>query len=241
LYTGDFANAEVQATYVINKTPQYKLLTDLNAVFLKTSDEAIWQLLPKGGAQDYTNEGFIFILLAPPITGFVLRTDLHDLFEEDDLRKINWVGRITSSSGLTKWYFANKYKERAQNQTGSEYSMVLRLAEQYLIRAEARAQQNKLVGLNSAETDVNIIRSRSGLPNTTAFSKQELLKAIEQERRLELFTEWGHRFFDLKRTERLNAVLDPIKLNWDNTDVLLPIPQSELLLNPNLKPQNPGY
>jgi starch-binding outer membrane protein, SusD/RagB family len=240
LYSEDFTNAEAQATEMINKTLQYKLATDLNNVFLKTSEEAIWQLLPKGGAQNYTNEASLFILLAPP-TRWALSNAVYEAFEPDDLRKIDWIGSITSSSGLTTWYYPFKYKENALNASGAEYSMVLRLAEQYLIRAEARAQLDKLIGENSASSDLNAIRTRAGLPNTTASSKEELLLAIEQERRVELFTEWGHRFFDLKRAGRLNTELSPIKVNWDDTDALLPLPQNELLLNSNLKPQNPGY
>jgi hypothetical protein len=58
---------------------------------------------------------------------------------------------------------------------------------------------------------------------------------------MELFTEQGHRWFDLKRTGKATEVLSPIKPGWQNTQVLLPLPQTELLLNNNLQPQNPGY
>jgi len=71
--------------------------------------------------------------------------------------------------------------------------------------------------------------------------KNSLLAALEHERRIELFSEQGHRFFDLKRTGRATEVLGPLKSNWEQTDVILPIPESELLLNPNLGPQNDGY
>ena len=71
--------------------------------------------------------------------------------------------------------------------------------------------------------------------------QQNLLLAIELERRLELFTEWGHRWFDLKRTGRAGTVLSVIKEDWESTDLLLPIPQNEMELNQNLVPQNPGY
>jgi len=67
--------------------------------------------------------------------------------------------------------------------------------------------------------------------------------AIEEERLRELFTEWGHRWFDLKRTGRANDVLGLIKgINWQETDQLFPIPASEILNNPALADhQNPGY
>jgi hypothetical protein len=68
-----------------------------------------------------------------------------------------------------------------------------------------------------------------------------MLLAIEQERKVELFGEWGHRWFDLKRTGRADAVIGGQKpTTWQSTDVLYPIPQTQRLANPNLT-QNPGY
>ena len=120
--------------------------------------------------------------------------------------------------------------------------MVFRLGEQYLIRAEARAQQNNLAG---AISDIDMIRSRAGLPliNDTepGINKDNLLLAIEHERQIELFSEWGHRWLDLKRTGRAGAVLGPIKADWSSDDELYPIPQSERDKNPFLGEQNPGY
>jgi hypothetical protein len=116
--------------------------------------------------------------------------------------------------------------------------MVLRLAEQYLIRAEARAQQNNLAG---AKDDVDAVRLRAGLPVLPDnLNRDEMLLAIEQERRIELFSEWGHRWFDLKRTGRALAVLSPLKAGITATDLLYPIPLDALKTNPNLV-QNPGY
>jgi hypothetical protein len=107
-----------------------------------------------------------------------------------------------------------------------------------LIRAEARTH---LEDINGARQDIDIIRNRAGLGNTDAATVNGLLEAVLHERQVELFLELGHRFFDLKRMGSADAVLSPIKLGWDATDVLLPIPESEILLNPNLLPQNPGY
>jgi starch-binding outer membrane protein, SusD/RagB family len=239
LYAGDFTNAEEQSTEIISKATQYNLQTNLNEVFLRTSEEAIWQLMPQGDL--FTSDGLKFILVAAPPIYVTLRDELYNAFEVGDLRKTHWTNSLTSDSGFSTWYYAFKYKQNLLNATGAEYSMVLRLSEQYLIRAEARTQQGKIAGANSAVSDINVIRSRAGLPNTAAATKEELLAAIEQERRVELFTEWGHRFFDLKRTGRLDAVLSPVKPNWKTTNALLPIPQTEILLNANLKPQNPGY
>jgi hypothetical protein len=68
-----------------------------------------------------------------------------------------------------------------------------------------------------------------------------MLEALQTERRLELFAEWGHRWLDLKRTAKANLILSPIKgSNWQTTDQLYPIPEYDLLKNPKLS-QNPGY
>ncbi|MBC7851372.1 MAG: RagB/SusD family nutrient uptake outer membrane protein, partial [Chitinophagaceae bacterium] len=110
-------------------------------------------------------------------------------------------------------------------------------AEQYLIRAEARAKLNDLTG---AISDLNTIRNRAGLANTIAVSQQNILNAIAEERRTELFGEWGHRWFDLKRTGKINEVMNALKANWKATDALWPIPIDQLKANPALV-QNPGY
>ena len=126
--------------------------------------------------------------------------------------------------------------------------MVLRLAEQYLIRAEAEANLGDMV---DATKDLNAVRARAGLgpsPTLTASSSlQQADSAILHERQVELFTEWGHRWFDLIRTGTVNTVLgSPGNVCqakggvWSSTSELFPIPESQILDDPNLG-QNPGY
>ncbi len=122
----------------------------------------------------------------------------------------------------------------------SEYSIVLRLGEQYLIRAEARIRQNKLTGADSGESDINIIRFRAGLNPVIVTSQSDLLLAVEKERNHELFTEWGHRWFDLKRYKHADDILSNIKEDWNITDTLYPIPASQIINDPNIQ-QNQGY
>jgi len=108
----------------------------------------------------------------------------------------------------------------------------------HLIRAEAYAH----LGMPSAAlANLNQIRQRAGLDNVEGADSAEILSAIVDERRHELFTEYGLRWFDLKRLGIAKSVLSPIKPNWKDTDVLFPIPESELSTNPNLLPQNNGY
>lgn len=236
LYLNDWEKAAMMATELINNTSTYSLLTELNDVFLANSEETIWQLQPVVPGTN-SSQGPIFILLnAPggPGRRVAMTPQLASAYEANDERKNKWTGTFTNANG--SWSYIHKYKIRF-NTVVTEYSMVLRLAEQYLIRAEARAQLDDLIG---SKSDIDAIRMRAGLSATTAIDKANLLSAIEQERRIELSGEAGHRWLDLQRTNRADAVLGPLKPGWQPTDKLFPIPQSEILLNPNLT-QNPGY
>lgn len=235
LYNGAWAEAADNASAVLNNTESYIWQNDLSKIFLKESTTAIWQLMPRTATRN-TDEGATFIFSFGPPPQTALSEGLINAFENGDLRKTNWIKGVTD--GTTTWYHAYKYKKSRTSNPAQEYPIVLRLAEQYLIRAEARAQQGELIG---AKEDLNKIRNTAGLGDTEAVTKAEILDAILQERRVEFFTEYGHRFFDLKRTGKLDEFLSGTKPDWNNTDRLLPIPQSEINLNPNIAPQNPGY
>jgi starch-binding outer membrane protein, SusD/RagB family len=235
LYNGDWIDAEIEASAIIN-SGVYTLEPDLNNVFLKSSKEAILQLIPVNPIFN-TYEGYAILQpnnTLPPT--YLLTSSLLNAFETGDQREVAWVGS-RSFQGQTA-YFPYKYKVYGNNAPLTEYYMVLRLAEQYLIRAEARVEQNNFDG---ALDDINIIRNRAGLPGVNYSSQQAILSAIEQERRIELFAEWGHRWNDLKRTGKINSVLGALKPEtWQPTDSLWPVPQAEINLNHALT-QNPGY
>lgn len=238
LYTGNWEQAAALSTTVINQGI-YQLEDSLNNVFLKTSREAIWQLMPNNPGVN-TWEGRNFILTQAPATeefnSTVLSRYMLQAFEAGDRRRRNWVDSIALGASQV-YYFAYKYKKKVDADI-TEYSMVLRFAEQYLIRAEARAHLDNPQG---AINDLNYIRERAGLPAMNVMNNDDILKAIAHERQVELFTEWGHRWLDLKRTGQANAILNNEKgTNWQPTDTLYPIPQNERALNQNLT-QNKGY
>jgi hypothetical protein len=235
LYNGMWAEAANAASYLINNTAVYAWETNLDAIFLKESTTTIWQFMPRTDGQN-TQEGETFIFTSGPPSLVALSNQLISEFEPGDQRKNHWTQMVTN--GTDTWYHANKYKQKSNTPSSVEYSIVFRLAEQYLIRSEARAKQGDLIG---AKDDLDKIRVTAGLTATTAVSQQDILNAVLHERRVEFFTELGHRFFDLKRANRLDEILSPVKVGWNTTDRLLPLPESELTLNPNLNPQNPGY
>jgi hypothetical protein len=151
----------------------------LNSVFLANSSEAIWQLLPVLSFIN-TADGISFVPFSTTAKpAYVVTDGLLNAFENNDQRKANWL-KSNVVSGQS-YFYPYKYKVNV-SPTIIEHNMVLRLAEQYLIRAEARAEQNNIPG---AQADLNVIRTRAGLPNTTATDKTSLSDAIQQERRIE--------------------------------------------------------
>ncbi len=232
LYHGQWAQAETEATRVITQTGLYELLGDPNSVFLANSREAIWQFY--SNTYGYVQLANQFIFTGQSIPTYTIDSVLYNSFEPGDSRKSKWIG--SASAFGTVYTFPYKYKSLTSD--NSEFDMVIRLAEVYLIRAEARAQQNSL---STAQSDLNAIRTRAGLPPTTATDQASTLTAIIHERQIELFCEWGHRWLDLKRTGLADPILGKEKpAGWQSTDTLYPIPQSVISTNPNLT-QNNGY
>jgi hypothetical protein len=162
-----------------------------------------------------------------------------NVFEPGDLRRLYWVDSVTDGTNI--YYFPFKYKV-SYSSTVTEYTMVMRLAEQYLIRAEARAMQNNLAG---AISDVNVIRERAGLDTlSSTLTQSQTLAAIIRERQVEYFTEWGHRWYDLRRLKEIDVTMDTVCPQkggvWNTEHQLFPIPFTEVQVNKNLV-QNPGY
>jgi len=248
LYTGSYDSAIQQATFVINgSNGLYSLCDSLNNVFLANSSEAIWQLPPSQPSNDpYVDDAYFFVLSGAPSNGTsnnaTISLQLMGSFEAGDWRMTHWIG-VYPANGVN-YYFPYKYKvTQTLTPAPAEYNMVLRLGEQYLIRAEAYAQQGNT---NGALADLNAIRNRAGLMSYGgATDKNSLLAAIFHERQVEMFTEWGNRWFDLKRTDSMQAVMSvvcPYKGggSWNSTKALYPLPLSDLNIDVNLK-QNPGY
>ncbi|WP_456263922.1 RagB/SusD family nutrient uptake outer membrane protein [Arachidicoccus ginsenosidimutans] len=245
LYNRNWVNAEQQASLVIDNKQLYDTVS-LNDVFLLNSKAAIWQLLP--GSQTSANEASLFVLAASPSTNSYGSTTISPgllaAFDAADRRKTSWIGTYTTTvAPIDIYYFPNKYKIPSATVL-SECNTVLRLAEQYLIRAEARIWQGRI---DDGVHDLNVVRERAGAPLLPdGLSQADALLAVEKERRLEFFAEWGQRWFDLKRTGRAKDIMpaDDIRKGgtWQDDWQLYPIPENQLLNDPNMaNEQNPGY
>lgn len=231
LYLNQWENAEIETSKIIANN-NFQLEQDLSQVFLINSNEAIWQLSRDNGN---TLNATLFPLLNQPRYA-AIRPEFIALFDPEDNRQTMWLQLRTT--GAQTFTYPYKYKAFTVSPI-TEYSMVFRLAEQFLIRAEARAHQGNLSG---AYEDLNQIRVRAGLSEMDVLTQDNLIEEIQLERQRELFSEWGHRWLDIKRTQKVNSILEGIKTDWQETDALYPIPEQELLNNPALKnAQNPGY
>ena len=244
LYTGDWTDAISEADSVIGNSMY--LLDTLNGVFEANSSESIWQLQPV--VQGYnTPDAQLFIIPSTGLGGsypVYLSSYLMGSFESGDLRRADWIDSVIVNDVV--YYYPYKYKIDQINEPLTEYEMVFRLAELYLIRSEAEAE---LGDNNAAIRDLDTIRVRAGLPvYSGSVATSAILSEIYHERQVEFFSEWGHRWFDLKRTGLVNSVMgSPGNVcygksgrSWSPNSALYPISISQLQADPKLI-QNPGY
>lgn len=235
LYNQQWELAEQYASKTINDVADFDLVTPFSSFFtgrntkesilelaFSTSDKSSfytnWLSANEGGRRDYI-----------PALSFIQY--LTDPDKGGDRKSL--VKQIADGSWETVEY---------GKQDGTSSIFILRIAEQYLIRAEARARKPK-PDLQGAVADLNKIRGRAHVPlfsysvTTTA---NAVLLAIENERRYELAFE-GHRFSDIVRTGRAAAVFGALNpLLKDTNRWVFPIPESAIQADPALV-QNPGY
>lgn len=146
---------------------------------------------------------------------------------------------------VKKWYYGRTI---GRERTGTNFP-VIRLAEVYLILAEAENELNGPTGI--AYDAINEVRNRAGLSNLQdkpgwTPSREALREQLMWERKTELYLE-GQRYYDLKRTGTFLEVMnadrqgDPFwegDLTVDNLEWYFP--ESEILNNPNIE-QKPGW
>ena len=226
LYKKDYENAALMASKVIDEGG-YTLLADYRAIFdgdgsAETIFEIDFTMLDRNRIAEYNFPKSLNGRREVEPTQSIL-----DAYEVGDSR-LN--ATIAYEGALA---YPIKYDDLA---TGADNVIILRLGEMYLIRAEAIAKDNGDVGM--IQDDLNKIRLRANLTETSANSHPALLLQIEKDRRVELAFE-GHRWFDLVRTGRAIDILPNIK---SVNQTLFPIPSSELQTNTNPgMTQNPGY
>ena len=241
LYREQWPETEALATSVITPSPGLTninfatggLYTNLYGAVAPTG-EVIWTM-----PFDPTNQNAIAFFYLPARLGgrneVSSSTGLRDAHQANDARRIiNFTSTTYPADFPASPDVAAKTLKYTRVSTGDDFFHHIRLAEVYLIRAEARARIG--TDLAGAASDLNVVRTRAGLPNTTATTQTDLLNAILAERRVELAHE-GHRFFDLRRYNRLDLLV----MTTNSHRVRLPIPQTELFRSGTILEKNPGY
>lgn len=234
LYQKNWEQAEQAATALINNT-DYQLIRPFTAWFkgepgtkesileiaYSTQNQnglrSTFQHQTKGGSYSLAPKAATATLLSDPAIG------------GGATGRRSLIGSVTQA-GTTVWYGDLYFRSPA-----TDPLYLFRIAEQYLIRAEARINRNNLVG---ALSDINEVRTRANLPAFTAANFEvnnvaALKLAIEEERRFEFLWE-GDRWPDLVRTGRAKELFQ-----IEEYKLLLPIPLDEVVIGGLA--QNPRY
>lgn len=244
LYKEEWQNAADYATKVIESgafslTPAESYTTIENGGIWGANlggAETIFEVFGVEGNQYSANWDVLPYILSPEGYGDVgASMDLINLYEEGDVR----AELFTNTADYPNDFWSIKYPGKEGSNFREDNIQVLRLAEMYLIRAEAILKGANVPG-TSAANDISEIRINRGLDKVTTISLAE----VYNERRRELCFE-GHQLFDLARTQRSLERVDyegAVNQNipFPNYMWAMPIPKSEIDANPNME-QNEGY
>lgn len=254
LYMRDWANAETFATEYINALPLADIATFPGIWTDANQAEQAYRIIrtpTSGGKLGSLFRGTSAAATNPGTISWKPSQKLWTAYGAGDVRFTSYLKSDPILTALSRdpqvifKYAGGAYATSSENVANVK---VMRTAEMVLIRAEARAELNRFTGANSAETDLNLLRSNriTGYVNVTLTSKQEAIDEIIQERFKELAYE-GHRFWDLKRKSLpvSRLLIDAPSaagqtLAADNFRFTLPIPLPEITANPIMR-QNQGY
>jgi hypothetical protein len=185
------------------------LNTEIIFAFVNNTEESTNAISNLFYTYAHTNKGSY--LYRPP-------QEVMDMYEAADKRKAMSVDNVAGGNVI------NKYPG---GQGGRDPVIISRLAEMYLISAEAQGRSAGLSRLNE-------LRAFRGLGPVNPGSDDDFINAILLERRKELLAE-NFMYVDLIRTGKAQSSLGLL-----DHQLLLPIPNSEMQVNTNLDP-NPGY
>lgn len=216
------------ATEVINH-PSLQLVTDYATLFnvqATGNSESIFLVAYNDQDRNLTARYFAHTSVEGRYE-FAPTDEYLNVFDPDDVRKDISVKMAGTAP------YAVKSNDVA---SGTDPVYVLRLAEMYLIRAEALILQQG--NIENIQSDINIIRQRANLPPVSMTSYSSLMQEVEDQR-LKEFAFEGHRWFDLVRTNRAIEVLEKVT---SSNQYIFPIPDAELNANDNPGMyQNDGY
>jgi uncharacterized protein (UPF0297 family) len=245
LAKGDDQAAITAATNVINAG--YSFTDSAKFVpFYSTpgTSEEIFTLRYIGTAEDFGSDNIGRIYLKPGYGDVRVSPDLFNKFTGADAADYRKVFLGVFSDGSTGEMTNLKFSGQ-DGVAGMHSPKILRLAEMYLIRAEAYAHLNQAT---DAIGELNVLRAHRGLkPLNDGVTAKEALDLVLAESRKEFMFE-GHRYFDLLRNGKdvvrnfCHSTLEvtaPCTISATSNIAICPIPQTEINTNPI--EQNPGY
>ena len=243
LYMEDYPNAELMATDVIASN-RYTLLSNANLVSGSTNfrtqnnSEAIFEVVYNSTSNLGTDRLAAFLFQGSSYGDGLATDDLYNSYTATDVRR----GFMTRGSRTSAENPANVITKYNTVTTFEEGVKVIRLAEVYLIRAEARAKQPGKETLAAEDLDVIAKRADASKPSTTATGSALQMLILDENRKEFAFE--GHRLFDLTRSKlaftkyRTGGLTIAIPANSNKT--VLPIPLAEMNANINME-QNEAY
>jgi starch-binding outer membrane protein, SusD/RagB family len=237
LYKRDYDNAIIHATTVINSAVKPLVTgTAFTGIWTDANSNEIlfkrrYSTSSSIGSMWTTTGGLIYIAPSDKLVA---------AYGTGDIRKAAYIG------GTAGAYYVNKFYTSSRGGRVVD-SKAMRMAEMYLIRAEAYAKRNSGTDLANGAADINALRAQriTGYTPVVFATNTDLFNAVMDERFKELAFE-GFRWYDLKRNnlpiQRLSSDANPAWMTLSETSTLwlLPIPRSEIDANPNIQ-QNPGY
>jgi hypothetical protein len=261
LYRKDFVNAETKLQQVT--TMSYSLLSVYNDLFNYTKDEHHSEYIFDIEYEQGFGRGSIFTNQFMPNSGPMATfygvngtlqeansptENLINTFTPGDLRKditvgvsggfINGAGAFITLPAQTSQTYTKKYLTPVLTGNDSRANWkVIRYGDVLLMYAEALNENGKTT---EALTILNQIRTRAGVPTYSGLTKDDTREKIYLERRLELSFE-GSRWFDLVRTGRAFDTMKATGMLEYMNVFPVPLTQIQLINNPSLFPQNPGY
>ena len=246
---GDWANAKAAASDVIAKSG-FSLVSAANLISywkgatpLTSKTETMFEVT--SDANNSVSDGTLANLYVPKPTGSygdeLATKGFYDSFTATDVRK-GLIAPSTRSGQAGTAYYITKYPIDVINYDDVK---IVRFSEAYLILAEAQYNLGDIAGANTSLNTLVVNRDPSKVYASTG---TQVLADILTERSKEFAFE-GYRFFDLTRlnytflkpqTQDANNVYTYTAVAPGNINRIFPIPNDEILVNPNMV-QNPGY
>lgn len=265
LYAGDYAKAAQNAQTLIQSN-RYSLMPNVLDLYNPLREDAARvemifaaEFSSLSGLNGYDLLGFYAPANSPPVfskTAFGSAFGYHSFyrsFSNVDKRKalldtayVNAQGKLIGQADVTlkDRIIVKKFMDPNSNGANGENNFpILRLADVYLIAAEAEARATSPTA--AAYAAINTVRKRAGLPDLTpGLSKDAFIEAVLQERSWELCYE-ADRWYDLTRTGKFKMVANVLNSYYPSRPVqdkhrYFPIPNIEILTNSKLE-QNPAW